>query len=134
MMKKADVGDWKKISHSDFEKLQLRVGTIVDIKAHPKNKKYYTLLLDCAAADEDIQVVASLTDSYGIADLLGKQVIVICNMQSEIVDGEESQGMLLIAHKGKKKILISPSTKVPPGATVSGIMNGECKHFNEREH
>ena len=132
MAKKADVGDWKKITHNDFEKLQLRVGTIVDIKVHPKNKKYYTLLLDCAAADEDIQVIASLTDSYSIAELLGKQAVVICNIQPEMVDGEESQGMLLIAHKGKKKVLIGPDTKVPPGAAVSGIMNGECKHFSER--
>jgi methionine--tRNA ligase beta chain len=134
MPRKADIGDYKKITHADFEKIQFRVGTIVDIKVHSKNKNDYILLLDCAAADEDVQVVASLKDSYGIADLLGKQVIVICNIQPEMVGGEESQGMLLIAHKGKKKVLIGPHDKVPPGATVSGIIDGECRHFGEREH
>jgi len=130
---KTDVGDFKKITHADFEKIQFRVGTIVDIKIHT-NKKDYILLLDCAAADEDIQVVASLADSYSIADLLGKQAIVICNVQPEMVGGEESQGMLLVAHKGKKKILIGPHDKVPAGATVSAIMNGECRHFSDRDH
>lgn len=134
MPRKADVGDYKKITHADFEKIQFRVGTIVDIKVHTKNKNDYILLLDCAAADEDVQVVASLRDSYNIADLLGKQAIVICNIQPEMVGGEESQGMLLIAHKGKKKVLIGPHDKVPPGATVSGIIDGECRHFSERDH
>jgi methionine--tRNA ligase beta chain len=134
MPRKADIGDYKKIIHADFEKIQFRVGTIVDIKVHTKNKNDYILLLDCAAADEDVQVVASLKDSYGIADLLGKQVIVICNIQPEMIGGEESQGMLLIAHKGKKKVLIGPHDKVPPGAVVSGIIDGECRHFSEREH
>ncbi len=134
MPRKADVGDYRKISHADFEKIQFRVGTIVDIKVHTKNKHDYILLLDCAAADEDIQVVAALRDSYDIADLLGKQAIVICNIQPEMVGGEESQGMLLIAHKGKKKVLIGPHDKVPPGATVSGIIDGECRHFENREH
>jgi tRNA-binding protein len=131
---RTDIGDYKKITHADFEKLQLRVGTIADIKVHPKNKKEYIILVDCAAADEDVQVVADLVDSYKMAELLGKQVVVLCNIEPELVGGEESQGMLLIAHKGKKKILIGPHDKVPPGAAVSGIIDGECRHFNERDH
>ncbi len=131
---KTDVGDWKKITHKDFEKLQLRVGTIKKVTVHPKNAKDYIILVDCAAADEDIQVVAALKDSYKIEQLLGKQVVVLCNIEPELVNGEESQGMLLISHKGKKTVLIGPHEKCPEGATVYGIMDSTCHHLSEREH
>ena len=131
---RTDVGDYKKITHNDFEKLQLRVGTISQIKVHPKNPKDYVILVDCAAADEDIQVVAALADSYKMADLLGKQVVVLCNITPEMVSGEESAGMLLVSHIGKKKVLLTTDKKCPPGTEVLGIMDGECRHFNERDH
>lgn len=131
---KTDVGDYKKITHADFEKLQLLVGNIASVKVHPKNKKEYIIIVDCAAADEDVQVVADLADSYKMAELLGKQVVVLCNIEPELVSGEESQGMLLISHAGKKKILLTADKKVPQGAKVSGIMDSECIHFENREH
>ena len=118
MPRKADIGDYKKISHADFEKIQFRVGTIVDIKVHTKSKNDYILLLDCAAADEDVQVVASLRDSYNIADLLGKQVIVICNIQPEMVGREESQGMLLAASDAEVISIVSPERMMVLGTIV----------------
>jgi methionine--tRNA ligase beta chain len=130
---KTDVGDWKKISHSDFEKLQLRVGTIKKVTMHPKSDEYI-ILVDTAAADEDVQVVAALKDSYKIEELIGKQVLVLCNIKPQLVAGEESQGMLLISRAGKKKVLLTSDKRCPEGAAVYGIMNGECKHFAEREH
>lgn len=131
---KTDVGDWKKITHKDFEKLQLRVGTVKKVTVHPKNEKDYVMIVDCAAADEDIQVVAAIKDAYRIDELLGKQVVVLCNIKPELVNGEESQGMLLISHVGKKAVLIGPEKKCPEGAAVSGLMDSECHHFPEREH
>ncbi|MCX6708802.1 MAG: hypothetical protein NTW67_04125 [Candidatus Woesearchaeota archaeon] len=129
---KTDVGDYKKITHKDFEKLQLRVGTIAKITLHPKNPKDYIILVDCAGADEDIQVVAGIANAYKINELLGKQVVVLCNTKPELVEGEESQGMLLISHAGKKPVLLTTDKKCPEGAQVSAIMNGECHHFGER--
>jgi len=131
---KADIGDFKKIKHADFEKLQLRIGTIARVKPHPTIKKDYILLIDTSAADEDVQVVAALADGYTLAELIGKQVLVLCNIEPEMVGGEESQGMLLITHIKKKPVLLGPWTKTPPGTPVSGIMDGTCVHFGERDH
>ncbi|MBW2969535.1 hypothetical protein KY309_00625 [Candidatus Woesearchaeota archaeon] len=131
---KTDVGAYKKISHKDFEKLQLRAGTIKKVTRHPKIPQAYVILVDCAAADEDIQVVASIANSYKITELLNKQVVVLCNIKPELVGGKESQGMLLITYKGKKQILIGPHKKAPEGAKVGGIMNSECYFFDEREN
>ncbi|MBI4146139.1 hypothetical protein HY489_02260 [Candidatus Woesearchaeota archaeon] len=127
-MPKADIGSGKKASVKDFEKLQLRIGTIASVKKHPKKDSLYVLIVDTAAADEDIQVVASLADYYKIDELLGKQVVVVCNLPPENVHGEESQGMLLVSQAGKKTVLIGPHAKCPEGAKVSGIMNGTFHH------
>lgn len=127
-MPKADIGSGKRISTSDFEKVQLRVGTIVSIKAHPKIKSAYVLLVDMSAADEDVQIVADLADSYSMNELLGKQVIVACNLAPVDIKGEESQGMLLVTHAGKKTILLGPHAKTAPGTRVSGLMNGTFHH------
>lgn len=131
---KTDVGDYKKIKDKDFEKLQLRVGTIKKVTQHAKNAKDYVIIVDMAGADEDMQVVAALKDAYTSDQLLGKQVIALCNIEPETVNGEESQGMLLISHADGKAVLISPDKKCPEGAVVSGIMDSECHHFDEREH
>ncbi len=126
-----DVGDYRKITPKDFEKLQLRVGTIKKVKRHPKKKEDYVILVDCAGADEDIQVVATLDNP--IDKLLGKQVIVICNLKPIKVMGEESQGMILVSHAKNKTVLITTEKKCPEGAKVWGIMDGEKSHFDENE-
>src|SRR3990167_3667346 len=94
LMPKADIGSGRKISTKDFEKIQLRVGTIAKVSLHPKNKKNYVIIVDTAAADEDIQVVAELAESHKMAELLGKQVVVVCTLSPIDVQGVESQGML----------------------------------------
>jgi len=123
-----DVGDYKKITQQDFSKLQLRVGTIKKVTVHPKTANEYIILVDCAAADEDIQVVAGLAKSYTADELLGKQVVVLCNIKPEMVEGEESQGMLLISYSGDKQVLLKTDKSCPDGAAVHGIMDGETHH------
>jgi len=129
-----DVGSAKKISIEDFEKIQLRVGTIKKVTQHPSKEKDYVILVDCVVADEDIQVVAGLVEAYKAEELLGKQVVVICNLPPEDVGGEESQGMLLISHANNKPVLITTEKECPPGAEVWGINDGEKHHHDEREH
>ena len=128
-----DVGTYEKISAKEFEKLQLRVGQIKKVTPHPKKPTDYIIIVDCATADEDLQVVAGLT-AYKPEELVGKQIVVLCNIEPEMIEGEESQGLILISHAKEKPVLISPCEECPPGAKVWGIMNGERAHFDEREH
>lgn len=133
-MAETDVGDYKKISLQDFEKLQLRVGTIVKVEQHPDIPRDYVILVDTSAADENIQVVASLTN-YKMEELIGQQVIVICNLTHEDVGGKESQGMLLISYDADgKPALIGPNKKCLPGTKVAGMIDSERYHFDEGEH
>jgi len=119
-----------KISPKDFERLNLRVGTIRGVQKHPLMDEYI-LLIDLGPADQDIQVVADLKESYSLKALIGKQVLVIENVQPELIRGVETQGMLLITHMKGKPVLLSPEKKVEPGVQVAGLFDIERYYHHE---
>lgn len=123
-----DIGDYKKISKKDFRKIHLVVGTIAQIKQHPKVAEDYVIQVDMLAADESCQVVASLKKGYTMEELIGKQVIVCLNISPQTVAGVESQGFLLITHNKSKPVLVTPDKKVAQGTLVTGLMNGTLIH------
>lgn len=120
----------EKILPRDFEKLNLRVGTIRGVQRHPKVDEYI-LLVDLGPADQDLQVVADLKESYSMKALMGKQVLVIENVKPTIVRGVESQGMLLVTHLNKKPVLVSPEKKVSAGVLVSALFDTE-RHYHHK--
>ena len=122
--------DPKKLTHADFEKIELRVGKIVGVKEH-SNDKDYILKIDFGPVEQDIQIVADLKESYTMDDLMNKQVIVMLNIVHEVVSGVDSQGLLLITTKDKKPVLVSPEKEVPTGVKVYGIMDSMCGHFDD---
>lgn len=124
-MPRIDTSPYKKVTVKDFEKIALFVGTIADIKKHPKNKKYYILEIDCLAQDEEYQTCAPLAKSYSMADLIGKQAILMANIKPINIMGIESNCMILCARKNKKYILITSDKKVPSGAKAIGLYSGE---------
>ena len=117
----------KRTSQKDFEKLELRVGTIKAVKEH-QNRRDYILLVDLGPVEQDLQVVADLKDSYAMSELIGKQVVVIANIRHELVGGVESQGMFLVTRLKGKKRLVCPDKKVLAGVKVFGVMDSSCTH------
>ena len=70
----------EKISWSDFEKIALRAGTVVEVKEFPEARKpAYKLKIDFGAEVGIKQSSARITDLYSMEDLLGKQVICVTN-------------------------------------------------------
>jgi methionine--tRNA ligase beta chain len=124
-MARIDTSPYKKLNVNDFEKIALFVGTIADIKRHPKSNKHYILEIDCPAQDEEYQTVAPLAKSYSMAGLLGKQVLLMANIKPINIMGIESNCMILCARKNKKHVLITTDKKVPSGAKAIGLHNGE---------
>ena len=96
----------------DFRKLDLRVGTIVDVKDHPNADKLYVLTVDVG---EKRQLVAALKPTYSKKELAGKQVIVIANLRPAMLRGVESNGMLLAAGDG---VLVSPEKQQKNGTPI----------------
>lgn len=83
------------ITYEDFKKLELRVATIKEVNDHPNADRLYVLSIDLG--DRTKQIVAGIKSSYQKEDLVGKQVVVVDNLEPAVLRGVESQGMLLAA-------------------------------------
>ncbi len=114
------------ITAKDFEKLDLRVGKIKAVKKHPQTDDYI-LLVDIGPIGADKQIVANLKKYYTMKDLMNKKVCVNINAKPTVVKGIESIGWLLIAHEGKKPVLIEPGNFLP-GIRICGLNNKEITY------
>ena len=107
------------ITYDDFQKLDLRVATVVQAEAHPNADKLIVLQIDLGA--EKRQIVAGLRAYYEPAALVGKQIIVVANLAPRMMRGLESKGMLLAASSEdhSQVIVLTPERPLAPGARVS---------------
>src|SRR3989344_1411129 len=96
------------ITLEEFQKLDLRVGTITEVKNHPEADRLYILKVNFG--EEERQLVAGLKEFYEEKELLKKQVIVVMNLQPVKFMGVESQGMLLAAG-GKNQVAVLTTDK-----------------------
>lgn len=106
------------ISFKDFKKMDLKVGRIKAVKLHPNADKLYILLIDMGKEDQDRQIVTGLRDNFKEEELIGKDVLVLCNLEPKLFRGIESCGMILCAEEGDKVVLLGPLGKVKPGMPV----------------
>lgn len=112
-----------KITIDDFKKLQFRVGKVLEVQMHPKADRLYVMKVDLGT--ETRQVVAGIRAFYpDPRALVGRNVVVVANLQPAMLRGVESQGMILAATKeveGKvvDVCVLSPERDVPPGSKVS---------------
>lgn len=106
------------INIETFQKLDLRVGYIESAEQVEKSKKLLKLTVDIGS--EKRTIVAGIAESYtNLQDLIGRQVLVLCNIEKATLMGIESQGMLLVAKGAEGKLelpLFFHSTK---GSSVS---------------
>lgn len=104
------------IKINEFRKLDIRVGKIIETRRIPTSRKLLLLKVDLGNMVR--QVVAGIAEEYSPKDLLGKEVVVLVNLEPKRIMGYESQGMLLAAVVNDKPILIVPEREVPPGTKV----------------
>ena len=112
------------IKPRDVEKLNLRIGKIKAVKQHPQTQDY-SVLMYLGPVGRPQQVVVDLHESYQMNVLMGKQVIYLQNLEPVIVQGIESQGLILITHLKGKPVLLQPEKKVYTGVKVVGLNNVE---------
>src|SRR5947199_9331510 len=107
------------IQYDDFAKLELRVGTVIDCKAHTNADKLLVLQIDLGS--EKRQICAGLRQHYAPEQLVGKQIVVVANLAPRTMRGEISQGMLLAATdpNTNRAIFVSPSEPTAVGSKVS---------------
>lgn len=105
------------VSFEDFKKLDLRIGKIMSAEKVEGSEKL--LRLSVSLGDETRQIVAGLGKSYLPDDLLGKEVVVVANLEPRELMGLESQGMLLATKSGEDIVILEPEKEVAPGSAVS---------------
>jgi methionyl-tRNA synthetase len=106
------------IEFSDFQKVQIKVGTVTAAEAHPKADRLLVLTVDLGEP-EPRTIVAGLAEVFSADQLLGQQVLVVANLAPRKLRGVMSQGMVL-AIGGDEGILAlaSSSAAVPAGTVV----------------
>ena len=106
------------IAFEDFQKLDIRVGTVLECTKVPKADKLLQFRLDDGLRGRII--ISGLAEHYAPEDLVGKQVCFIANLPPRKLRGVESEGMILStldAATGKLHI-ITPQQGVAPGSEV----------------
>ena len=104
------------ITIDQFRTIELRVGTVRSAEPHPNADRLVVLRVDLGG--EERQLVAGIRAHYDPATLVGRQVIVVANLEPAKLRGVESQGMVLAASEGDKVVLLRPDETVTPGAVV----------------
>ncbi|GHV51308.1 methionine--tRNA ligase [Deltaproteobacteria bacterium] len=106
------------IEYGDFQKLDLRVGTIIAAEKHPQADKLLRLEIDLGE-EKPRQIVSGIAAYFEAKTLVGKQVTVVANLKPRALRGLESQGMILTADAGKRLELLTVVEKIPDGGIVS---------------
>jgi methionyl-tRNA synthetase len=100
------------ITYADFAKLDLRVATIVSAEVHPNADKLLKIKLDDGTPNGR-QVCAGIKAWYDPATLVGRQVVIVANLEPRQLRGEISQGMILAASDLKEGVVQPASGETP---------------------
>lgn len=102
----------------DFQKMDIRVGKILEAKPVAKSDRLLQFLVDTGIDQRTI--VSGVAEHYKAEDLLGKQVLVLANLKPRKIRGVESQGMILFAEDRAGKLhLVNPEQEVDNGSSVN---------------
>jgi methionyl-tRNA synthetase len=105
------------ITYDDFDKLDLRVGKVLEAEKVPKADKLLKLIVDLGF--EKRTILSGIAEYYIPEELVGKLVTVVANLAPRKIRGIESQGMLLMAGNDFGKLFtVGPEKDIEPGSVV----------------
>ena len=109
------------INFSEFQKINMRIGTIVEVQVFKEAiKPAYKLKIDLGENIGIKQSSAQITDLYSKDDLLGKQVVVVENLPPKKIGPFTSECLVTgFYRKDKKVVLVVPDKEVDNGALLS---------------
>ncbi|AGB04829.1 methionyl-tRNA synthetase [Aciduliprofundum sp. MAR08-339] len=102
--------------YEKWEQIDLRVALVESVEDHPNADKLYVLRIDLG--DEKRTLIAGLKRFYKKEELLGKKLIVVCNLEPANFRGVRSEGMLLAGEDDNTVGFLTPLGDVEPGARV----------------
>jgi methionyl-tRNA synthetase len=112
----APVDSMPQITIEDFQKIQLKVATVLTAERVPKSEKLLKLQVDLG--DEQRQIVAGIGKRYEPEPLIGKTIVIVANLKPAKLMGIESQGMVLAAGDQEVRGLVTLMDDAEPGTKV----------------
>jgi methionyl-tRNA synthetase len=103
------------ITIEEFQRVDLRVATVLSAERVPKAKKLLKLEIDLG---DRRTIVSGIAAHHAPETLVGRQVIIIANLRPAKLMGVISQGMLLTAESDEGPVLIMPGKPVAPGTAL----------------
>lgn len=108
------------ISWNDFEKVEMRVGTITEVLDFPEARNpAYKLQIDFGTEIGTRKSSAQITELYAMEELVGKQVVAVVNFPKKQIGPFMSECLVLGAVNGKEVTLLEPNKQVTNGLRIS---------------
>ena len=107
------------VEFEDFQKVDLRVGHVVQVDCHPDADRLLLVKVDLGEQNGPRQVVAGLADFFQPEDLTGRQVVVVANLKPRKLRKQLSEGMILAVKTENGMELLTASGEVAGGSKVS---------------
>jgi tRNA-binding protein len=108
------------ITWDDFDKVDVRVGRVIEVEPFPEARKPAVKLeIDFGASIGTRRTSAQLTMHYEPGDLLGRQVVAVVNFPPKRIAGFKSEVLVLgVPHDDGEVVLLSPDYDVPLGGRM----------------
>ena len=107
------------LSWADFEKVEMRVGTVIEVNDFPEARNpSYQLLVDFGEEISQRKTSAQITSLYSKEELIGKQVIAVVNFPKKQIANFMSECLVLGAVEGKNVTLLTPDKEVQNGLRI----------------
>lgn len=113
------------VTFEEFKKMDIRFGTVKEVKEVPETDKLLCFQIDFGEVDEEgnkklRQIVSGLHEYYpDFESLVGKQLLYIVNLEPRKIKGFESNGMLMaVDGAGGRPVFVVPETSIEAGARI----------------
>ena len=109
------------INYEDFKKVSIKVGTVLEVKKNEKARKPSLVIeVDFGSEIGIKQSSAQITHYYNAENLIGKQVIGVCNFEEKNIAGIKSQVLILGSiDKEGRVTLVHPSQQAENGLPIA---------------
>ncbi|MDD5680876.1 MAG: hypothetical protein PHI59_06525 [Candidatus Omnitrophica bacterium] len=104
------------VSFEDFKKLEIITARVEEVRDHPDASKLLILKIDTGEVKKEI--IAGIKNYYSKESLVGKNIVVVNNLEPAVIRGIESSAMLLAAQDENGISIIIPEKPVKPGSKV----------------